>query len=181
MSLGSFECGSSQHIIWEVGRITILDSALSLRIGVRLQFHTQLVRTVHNTSLTVGAMRTTSGQNHRNSIGRKDCTRIDVAAVSTHQSIHVPVAVINVGYTVQYVITSSGIVLIGTVSTTLIVITRTGVSIASFMSVVPGTSIGIHRIVTDTHTEALAQKRFNSIIRFTRKVGFLIDTNTPTN
>ena len=126
-------------------------------------------------------MRATGGQNHRDSISRKNRTGINVTTVRAHQSVHVPVAIINVWYTVQYVITSSGIVLIRTVSTTLIVITRTGVSIASFMSVVPGTSIGIHRIVTDTHTEALAQKRFNSIIRFTRKVGFLIDTNTPTN
>ena len=179
VSLGSFECGSSRHIIWEVGRITILDSALSLRIGVRLQFHTQLVRTVHNTSLTVGAVRTTSGQNHRNSIGRKDCTRIDVAAVSTHQSIHVPVAVINVGDTVQNIITGRGIVLIGTVSTTLIVITRTGVSIASFMSVVPGTGIGIHRVMADAHAIALTQKRFDCVIGFTRKVRLLIDADTP--
>ena len=167
------------EVIREVGRITILDSALSLRIGVRLQFHTQLVRTVHNTSLTVGAVRTTSGQNHRNSIGRKDCTRIDVAAVSAHQSIHVPVAVINVGNTVQNIITGRGIVLVRAIPAAFVVITRTGVSIASFMSVVPGTGIGIHCIMADAHAIALTQKRFDCVIGFTRKVRLLIDADTP--
>ena len=181
MSLGSFECGSSRHIIWEVGRITILDSALSLRIGVRLQFHTQLVRTVHNTSLTVGAVRTTSGQNHRNSIGRKDCTRIDVAAVSTHQGIHVPVAVINVGNTVQNIITGRGIVLVRAIPAAFVVITRARVSITSFMGIIPGTSIGIHCIVTDTHTVALIQECLDSIIGFTGKVRFLVNADAPAN
>ena len=170
-----------RNIIWKVGGITVFDSTLSLRIGVRLQFYTQLVRTVHNTSLAVGTVRTTGGQNHRDSISRKNRTGINVTTVRAHQSVHVPVAIINVWYTVQYVITSRRIVLIGTVSTTLIVITRTGVSIASFMGIIPGTSIGIHCIVADTHTVALAQECLDSIIGFTGKVGFLIDANTPTN
>ena len=167
------------EVIWEVGRNTIFDSALGLRTGVRLQFHTQLVRAVHNTSLTVGAVRTTSGQNHRNSIGRKDCTRINVATVSAHQSIHVPVTVINVGNTVQNIITGRGIVLVGPVSAALVIITRTRVGITSLMGIVPGTSICIHRIVADTHTVALAQECLDSIIGFTGKVGFLINADTP--
>ena len=165
-----------RNIIWKVGGITVFDSTLSLRIGVRLQFYTQLVRTVHNTSLTVGAVRTTSGQNHRNSIGRKDCTRIDV---STHQSIHVPVTVINVGNTVQNIITGRGIVLVRAIPAAFVVITRARVSITSFMGIIPGTSIGIHCIVADTHTVALAQECLDSIIGFTGKVRLLIDADTP--
>ena len=181
MSLGSFECGSSRHIIGEVGRVAILDSTLSLRIGVRLQFHAQLVRTVHDTGLTIRAVRTTGGQNHGDSVSRQDRTRIDVTTVRTHQGVHVPVAIVNVRNTVQYVIAGRGIVLIGAITTTLVIVTRAGVGITSFMSIVPGTSIGIHRIVSDTHTIALAQKCLDCVIGFTGKVGFLIDADTPAN
>ena len=54
--LGCTECG--RHIIRKVGRVTVFNRTLSLRIGVRLQFHAQLVRAVHDTGLTVGAVRT---------------------------------------------------------------------------------------------------------------------------
>lgn len=45
------------EVIREVGRNTIFDSALGLRTGVRLQLNAQLVRTVHDTSFTIGAVR----------------------------------------------------------------------------------------------------------------------------
>jgi len=169
------------EVIREVGRNTIFDSALGLRTGVRLQLNAQLVRTVHDTSFTIGTVRATGGKNHRDSIGRKNCARIDVATVSAHQSIHVPVAVINVGNTVQNIIAGRGIVLVRTIPTAFVVITRARVSITSFMGIIPGTSIGIHCIVADTHTVALAQECLDSIIGFTGKVRLLVNADTPAN
>ena len=169
------------EVIREVGRITILDSALGLRTGVRLQFHAQLVRTVHDTSFTIRTVRATGGKNHRDSIGRKNCARIDVATVSTHQSIHVPVTVINVGNTVQNIITGRGIIFVGPVSTALVIITRTRVGITGLMGIVPRTGIGIHRIMADAHAIALTQKRFDCVIGFTGKVRLLVNADTPAN
>jgi len=49
------------------------------------------------------------------------------------------------------------------------------------MGIIPGTSIGIHCIVADTHTVALAQECLDSIIGFTGKVRFLINADAPAN
>ena len=179
MSFGSGKC--TGEVIREVGGNTILDSALSLRVGIRFQFNVQLVRAVHDTSLTVGAVRATGRQNHRNGISRKNCARIDVTTVCTHQGIHVPVTVINVGNTVQNIITGRGIIFVGPVSTALVIITRTRVGITGLMGIVPGTGIGIHRIMADAHAIALTQKRFDCVIGFTGKVRLLVNADTPAN
>ena len=89
--------------------------------------------------------------------------------------------VINVGNTVQNIITGRGIVLVRTIPTAFVVITRARVSITSFMGIIPGTSIGIHCIVADTHTVALAQECLDSIIGFTGKVRLLVNADTPAN
>ena len=124
-------------------------------------------------------MRATGGQNHRDSVSRKNRTGINVTTVRAHQSIHVPVTVINVRNTVQNVIAGRGIVLIGAVTTALVVVTGARVSITCFVRIVPGTSISIHCIVTDTHTVALIQECLDSIIGFTGKVRFLVNADAP--
>ena len=90
-------------------------------------------------------------------------------------------AIVNVRNTVKNVIAGRGIILIRAITTTLVIVTRTGVGVTSFMGIIPGTSIGIHCIVADTHTVALAQECLDSIIGFTGKVRFLINADAPAN
>ena len=60
-------------------------------------------------------MATTGRQNHGDSIGRQNSAGIDVTTVSAHQSVHVPVTVIDVRNRVQNIVAGRTIVLIGTV------------------------------------------------------------------
>ena len=168
-----------RNIVREVRGVTILDCGLCLRVGIRLQTNTQLVAAVHDASFTVGAVATTSRQNHGDSIGRQDSAGIDVTAVSAHQSVHVPVTVVNVRNRVQDIVAGRPIILIGTETTTLVVITRTGVGITSNVGIIPRTGIGVHGIVTDTHAVALAQETLDGVVGFAGKVWLLLYANTP--
>ena len=165
----------------EVGGITILDRLICLRTRVRLQADVQLVTTIHDASLAVRTMATTGRQNHGDGIGRQNRTRVDVTAIGTHQSVHVPVAVINVRNRVQNIVTGRTIVLIGTKAAALFVITSARVRITSIMCIIPRTSVGVHSIVTNAHAVALAQECLNGIVGFAGKVGLLINANAPTD
>ena len=172
---------SRRQVVGEVRGVTILDRRLCLGVGIRLQTNTQLVTAVHDASFTVGAVATTGRQNHGDSIGRQDSTGINVTAVSAHQSVHVPVTVIDVRNRVQNIVAGRTIVLVGTEATTLVVITRTGVGITSNVGIIPRTGISVHGIVTDTHAVALTQEAFDGIIGFTGDIRLLLYTNAPTN
>ena len=126
-------------------------------------------------------MATTGRQNHGDSIGRQNSAGIDVTTVSAHQSVHVPVTVIDVRNRVQNIVAGRTIVLIGTKATALVVVTRTGVGITSNVSIIPRTSISVHGIVTDTHAVALAQEALDGIIGFTGDIRLLLYANAPAN
>ena len=87
--------------------------------------------------------------------------------------------VVNVRNRVQDIVAGRPIILIGTETTTLVVITRTGVGITSNVGIIPRTGIGVHCIVTDTHAVALAQETLDGVVGFAGKVWLLLYANTP--